>query len=71
MEIVYILDDSTEFTHAVKEQLDRREVFDDVRAYNDVDAFMEHMHPGVYVAIVDFYMPKMNAGMTCAIWIGL
>lgn len=60
MEIVYLLDDSTEFTDAVKQVLDKREVFDEVHAFNDVDEFLQHMNPEVYVAIVDFYMPKMN-----------
>jgi DNA-binding NarL/FixJ family response regulator len=60
MEIVYLLDDSQDFTQAVKETLDRKRVFDEVRAFNDVDDFLQHMNPDVYVAIVDFYMPKLN-----------
>ncbi len=60
MEIVYLLDDSIEFTDAVKEQLDRRGGFDEVVVFNDVDDFKEHMNPDVFVAIVDYNMPKMN-----------
>ncbi len=60
MEIVYIVDDNVEFTDNVKELLTLRGGFDEVRVFNDPVEFLNHMNVDVMVAVVDFFMPKMN-----------
>ncbi len=59
-EIVYLIDDNTEFTDTVKDLIDRKGVFDEVRIFNDPAEFIQHMNPDVWVTVVDYQMHKLN-----------
>lgn len=60
MDIIYLLDDSVEFTSTFRELVNRNDTFDEVMVFNDPDKFLKYAENrnDVYVLICDFFMPK-------------